>query len=73
MEKPSCRIVACPTCRKSIVYDIKNPSRPFCSERCKVIDTAGWAEESFRIPSETSFEDLDQLEEEVLRSSEQED
>jgi hypothetical protein len=55
MTRPS-RIVACPTCRKSVAYDASNPFRPFCSERCKVHDTAGWADESFRIPGEPHYD-----------------
>jgi endogenous inhibitor of DNA gyrase (YacG/DUF329 family) len=26
-----------------------NPYRPFCSDRCRVLDLAGWASEKFRI------------------------
>ncbi len=33
-------------------YSQKNPFRPFCSERCKLIDLGQWADEKFRIPSE---------------------
>ena len=25
--------------------------RPFCSERCKMIDLGGWASESYRVPT----------------------
>ena len=27
-----------------------NPWRPFCSERCKLVDLGGWADESYRVP-----------------------
>jgi len=27
-----------------------NPYRPFCSERCKLIDLGKWASEAFRLP-----------------------
>lgn len=50
-EKPI-RIVRCPTCERSCRYDTSNPFRPFCSERCKNIDIAGWATESFKIAGE---------------------
>jgi uncharacterized protein len=43
-------IVACPTCHKSQQWDIKNLYRPFCSERCKLIDLGEWADESRKIP-----------------------
>ena len=33
--------------------------RPFCSERCKLIDLGEWANETHRIPSEETFVDKD--------------
>ncbi len=42
--------VKCPTCRREIAYDSKSPFRPFCSERCRLIDLGAWSQESFRIP-----------------------
>ena len=42
--------VSCPICGKSSVWSAENPSRPFCSERCKLIDLGQWATESYRIP-----------------------
>ena len=42
--------VKCPTCRREITYDSKSPFRPFCSERCRLIDLGAWSQESFRIP-----------------------
>lgn len=44
------RVVACPRCKKSTVYSDKNPYRPFCSERCRLIDLGQWAEEEYRVP-----------------------
>lgn len=43
--------VACPACGKPVVFSEANPSRPFCSERCRVVDLAAWASESYRIPA----------------------
>ncbi len=45
-------ILACPTCKKSMVWDANNPHRPFCSERCKLIDLGAWANESHTIAGE---------------------
>ena len=42
--------VKCPTCRQEIAYDARSPFRPFCSERCRLIDLGAWSQESFRIP-----------------------
>ncbi len=43
--------VKCPTCRCETDWD-NNPHRPFCSDRCKLIDLGGWAEERYRIPGQ---------------------
>lgn len=45
------RKVKCPTCRKETAWE-DNPYRPFCSDRCRVIDLGGWAQERYRIPGE---------------------
>ena len=50
MSKPPL-ILSCPTCKKSILYSAQNSWRPFCSERCKLIDLGEWASEGHRIPS----------------------
>jgi hypothetical protein len=34
-----------------------NPFRPFCSERCKMIDLGAWAGEEFRIPADKKPEE----------------
>jgi endogenous inhibitor of DNA gyrase (YacG/DUF329 family) len=39
----------CPTCRKPVEMP-DNPWRPFCSERCKLIDFDKWASEEYRVP-----------------------
>jgi endogenous inhibitor of DNA gyrase (YacG/DUF329 family) len=44
--------VRCPTCRGETLLAPANPWRPFCSERCKLLDLAAWAEERYRIPGE---------------------
>ena len=33
-------------------WSSSNPYRPFCSERCKLVDLGGWFEERFRIPGQ---------------------
>jgi len=37
--------VPCPTCKKIISWDNHHPDKPFCSERCKLIDLGAWANE----------------------------
>ena len=50
MSTNSPRLVACPNCKKLIEYSISNAFRPFCSQRCKLIDLGGWANEDYKIP-----------------------
>ncbi|HEY6095664.1 MAG TPA: DNA gyrase inhibitor YacG [Gallionellaceae bacterium] len=50
-KKPA--VVACPQCGAEVVWDSKlSPFRPFCSERCKLIDLGQWAKEDYRVPLE---------------------
>ena len=44
------RKVKCPTCGKPAPFTRDNRWRPFCSERCKLIDLGDWIEERYRIP-----------------------
>jgi endogenous inhibitor of DNA gyrase (YacG/DUF329 family) len=44
--------VKCPTCGKLIEWSEKQPYRPFCSDRCRLIDLGQWAAEEHRIPGE---------------------
>ncbi len=57
-------LVKCPSCHREIEYS-GNEFRPFCSERCKLIDFGAWADEEFRLPTqetELSEEDIDEIE-----------
>jgi endogenous inhibitor of DNA gyrase (YacG/DUF329 family) len=42
----------CPICKQETTYE-GNPFRPFCSERCKLIDLDNWLEGRYRIPEST--------------------
>lgn len=46
------RKIKCPQCGRLTFFSPENPFRPFCSERCRLIDLGQWAEESYRIPVE---------------------
>lgn len=50
-------IVNCPTCKRPIEYSPDNKWRPFCSERCKLIDLGEWAAEKHAIPVENNDEE----------------
>jgi hypothetical protein len=41
----------CPTCGKPVEWR-DNPWRPFCSERCKLIDFGRWTDEEYRVPGQ---------------------
>lgn len=52
-------MVSCPTCKKKIKYSTDNPFRPFCSERCKLLDLGAWADEKRTVPGKEVNEDED--------------
>lgn len=41
--------ITCPVCKATTTWE-ENPWRPFCSERCKLIDLGKWADADYRIP-----------------------
>ena len=43
--------ITCPICKKNAKWD-NNPFRPFCSERCRLIDLGKWASGEYRVPGE---------------------
>jgi len=46
------RVVSCPTCGASVAWTAESKWKPFCSERCKLIDLGEWASESYRVEVE---------------------
>lgn len=56
--------VKCPQCGRIIDY-YSSEHRPFCSERCRLIDLGAWADESYSLPAEStslSEEDIEAIE-----------
>jgi endogenous inhibitor of DNA gyrase (YacG/DUF329 family) len=53
--------VACPTCGKDVEWRPENKWRPFCGERCKMIDLGEWATEKYKVPvvEQGEFNDLE--------------
>jgi endogenous inhibitor of DNA gyrase (YacG/DUF329 family) len=43
-------VVACPACGKQVAWIEASAWRPFCSERCKMIDLGDWAADRHVIP-----------------------
>lgn len=46
-------LVKCPQCGKEVEFS-GNEFRPFCSERCKLLDFGAWADEEFALPADES-------------------
>jgi endogenous inhibitor of DNA gyrase (YacG/DUF329 family) len=44
--------VKCPTCRRELDWETA-PYRPFCSDRCRLIDLGAWLSEGHAIPGES--------------------
>lgn len=49
--------VFCPTCTQKVAWIPEESYRPFCSERCKLIDLGEWATEGYVIPEKDSNPD----------------
>ncbi len=56
-------VVNCPTCQTEVEWTASSLFKPFCSERCKLIDLGDWASEKHAIPVKPEFdvESLDSL------------
>jgi len=44
--------VKCPNCGKQVTWNSESAFRPFCSDRCRLIDLGAWASEDYQIPSQ---------------------
>jgi endogenous inhibitor of DNA gyrase (YacG/DUF329 family) len=54
------KTVSCPTCSARVRWIPAERWRPFCSERCRLIDLGNWFDESNSIPAEEGLpEDSD--------------
>jgi hypothetical protein len=51
------KIVRCPQCGGDSVYAVANAYRPFCSERCKLIDLGAWASDQYAILGAVAADD----------------
>lgn len=52
MTQATPRTVSCPNCARPVAWIPENRYRPFCCERCKLIDLGQWATEQYRVPVE---------------------
>ncbi|MGD0961848.1 MAG: DNA gyrase inhibitor YacG [Methylomonas sp.] len=55
MDESPLYSVACPRCKKQVDWIATELFKPFCSERCKLIDLGSWAAEAHKIPGESLF------------------
>jgi uncharacterized protein len=51
--------ITCPICKQATTWE-ENPWRPFCCERCKLIDLGSWAAEGYRIEGKNEEEEEDE-------------
>jgi uncharacterized protein len=49
-------MVKCPTCRRPVEWSEASAYRPFCSDRCRLIDLGAWLTEQHKIPDESAPE-----------------
>lgn len=54
--------VKCPTCEKEFDY-YSSEFRPFCCEKCKMVDLGHWFKESYKVPAKEQDQDKDNKEE----------
>ena len=50
--------VQCPTCGAPVEWKEESTYRPFCCERCKLIDLGAWAAEEHAIPGDNLEDEL---------------
>ena len=65
--------VTCPKCQKKFDY-YTSEFRPFCCEKCRMIDLGHWLNESYTVPaSKISPEEAEQLEQIIHEKEDQSD
>ncbi len=50
-------MVKCPTCGRPVKWSEASAYRPFCSDRCRLIDLGAWLDEKHRIAGEPGATD----------------
>ena len=53
--------VNCPTCKQVVTWSVQNVYRPFCSERCRLLDQGNWASGAYSIPAQNQQQDHSNL------------
>ena len=59
MEK--IRTVACPQCGAPVEWTMAATWRPFCTQRCRMIDQGAWASGSYRVAAVDPPDDFESV------------
>lgn len=62
--------VTCPSCKKKFDY-YSSDFRPFCCEKCRLIDLGLWLTESYTVPVEKLTEEESQTLEQLVHEKDQ--
>lgn len=57
MNNSTIKTFPCPRCGQASQWQ-DNAFRPFCSERCKIIDLGAWANDEYRLPTQDSSSEI---------------
>jgi endogenous inhibitor of DNA gyrase (YacG/DUF329 family) len=49
--------VKCPTCKRPVEWSPESAYRPFCSDRCRLIDLGAWLTEQHKIPDDSGVDE----------------
>jgi endogenous inhibitor of DNA gyrase (YacG/DUF329 family) len=49
--------VKCPTCKRPVAWSDASAYRPFCSDRCRLIDLGAWLSEAHKIPDDNVLDE----------------
>ena len=61
--------VDCPTCGRRVEWTPASRWRPFCSERCKLVDLGAWASGQYTVPGDTPADDVSEADDAAGRRS----
>ena len=50
--------VKCPSCDQVVIWHAQSEFKPFCSDRCRLIDLGEWASDNRIIPSDADHDDV---------------
>ena len=51
-------VVNCPSCNTLVAWVTSNRHRPFCSDRCRILDLGEWAVGHRVLPPDTEYDDV---------------